>query len=47
MIIQSILMDMEFYSTKDQLMGKTIVNTLSTKEHVAEIERYICTVKER
>ena len=47
MIVQTILMDMEFDSTKDELMGKTVVNTSTAKEHVAEIEWYIRTVKER
>ena len=40
-------MDMEFDSTKNELMGKTVVNNSAAKEHVAEIERCICTVKER
>ena len=47
MIIQNILMDMEFYSTKYELMGKTLENTSAAEEHVAEIERCIHTVKER
>ena len=46
-IVQTILMDMEFDSTKDELMGKPVVNNSAAKEHVAEIERCICTVKER
>ena len=37
MIVQTILMDMEFDSTKDGLMGKTVVNNSAAKEHVAEI----------
>jgi len=47
MIVQTILMDMEFDSTVNELMGKTVVNTSAAKEHVAEIERCIRTVKER
>ena len=44
-ISQTILMDMEFDSTKDELMGKTVVNTYSAKEHVTETECCICTAK--
>ena len=47
MIVQTILMDMEFDPTKDELMGNMVVNTSATKENVAEIERCIHTVKER
>ena len=46
MIVQIILMDMEFDYTKDELMGKKFVNTSDAKYHVAYIERCICTVKE-
>ena len=46
MIVQTILMDVEFYCTKYELMGKTVVNTSAAKEHVAEIELCIRTVKE-
>ena len=47
MIVQTILMDMEFDKTADHLMDSTVVNTSAAKEHVAEIERCIRTVKER
>ena len=47
MIVQTILMDMEFDKTADHLMDSTVVNTSAAKEHVAEIERCICTTKER
>ena len=47
MIVQTISMDMEFDSTTDELMGKTVVNTSAANEHVVEIEPCICTVKER
>ena len=47
MIVQTILMDMEFDSNKYELMGKTVVNTSAAKEHVAEIERCIRTAKDR
>ena len=46
-IVQTILMDMEFDSIKDELMVKIVVNTLVEKYHVAEIEICINTVKER
>ena len=39
MIVQTILMDMEFDSTLYELMGKTVINTSTTEENVAEIER--------
>ena len=45
MILQTILMDMEFDSTKDELMGRKVVKTSAAKEHVAEFERCISTVK--
>ena len=38
-IVQTILMDIEFDSTTDELMVKTVVDTSVAKEHVAEIER--------
>ena len=38
-IVQTILMDLELNSTKDEFMGKTVVNTSASKEHVVEIER--------
>ena len=34
-IVQTILMDTELYSTNDEFMGKTVVNTLAAKYHVA------------
>ena len=42
-----ILTDIEFTSVIDSLLGKTVVNTTSDREHVAEIERDIQTEKER
>ena len=47
MILQTILMDMEFDSTKDELMGRKVVKTSAAKEHVAEFERCISTVKQK
>ena len=47
MIVQTILLDMEFDSTKYGIMGKPVVNTFSAKEHVVKIERCIHTIKER
>ena len=38
-IVQTILIGIQFDSTKDSLMGKTVFRTSATKEHVAEIER--------
>ena len=46
-IVQTILIGIQFDSTKDSLMGKTVFRTSATKEHVAEIERWILNVKER
>ena len=43
MIVQTILMDMELYSTKDELMRKIVDNTSAAKEHVTKIKRYIIT----
>ena len=37
MIVQTILMDMVFDSTKYELMGNKVVNTSDAKEYVAEI----------
>ena len=31
MIVHNVLMDLEFDSTKYELMGKTVVNTLAAK----------------
>ena len=47
MIVQTILMDMEFDKTKSELMDKVVVNTTAAREHVAEVERAIRTLKER
>ena len=47
MIVKPILMNVELDSTKDELMGKTVVNNSASKEHVAYIERCIFIVKER
>ena len=44
-IIRVILMDMKFEKVKDELVLN--VNTTAAKEHVAEIERGICLLKER
>ena len=40
-------MDMEFDKTVDELSDRTVVNTSASQGHVAEIERQICTIKER
>ena len=47
MIVQNVLMGMEIYKTIDGLMENVVVNTSASKEHVTEIERAICTVKDR
>jgi hypothetical protein len=47
MIVQTILMDMEFDKTVEPLMGNVVVNTSAAREHIAEIERSIRTIKER
>jgi hypothetical protein len=47
MVVQTILMDMEFDKTVEPLMADVTVNTSAAQEHVAEIERSIRTVKER
>ena len=39
-------MDMEFKKVKDEL-GLVDVNTTAAREHVAEIERGMCLLKER
>ena len=41
MIVQTVLMDMEFDKTVDELSDRTVVNTSAAQEHVAEIERQI------
>ena len=47
MIVQNVLMGMEIYKTIEELMENAVVNTSASKEHVGEIERAICTVKDR
>ena len=47
MVVQTVLMDMEFDKTIDELSDRTVVNTSAAREHVAEIERQIRTAKER
>ena len=39
MIVQTVLMDMEFSKTVDKLSDRTVVNTSTAREHVTEIER--------
>jgi hypothetical protein len=46
MIVQTILMDMEFDKTAEPLMGDVAVNMSTAREHIAEIERSIRTIKE-
>jgi hypothetical protein len=46
-IVQTILMDMEFNKTVEPSMGDVTVNTSAAQEHVAQIKRSIRTVKER
>ena len=46
MVVQTVLMDMEFDKTVDKLLDQTVVNTSAVQEHVAEIERQISTTKE-
>ena len=43
--VQTILMDMEFDSLKP-LLPQVVINTPAANEHVAEIERRICVIKE-
>jgi hypothetical protein len=40
-------MDMEFDKTAKPLTGNVVVNTSAAREHVAEIERSVRTIKER
>ena len=47
MIVQNILMDMEFNNTIDEPIENVVVNTPAANEDVAEIEKTIRTVKER
>ncbi|KAL7463852.1 hypothetical protein ACHAXS_004203 [Conticribra weissflogii] len=46
-IVQTTLMDNKFESICNKLLDKVIVNTTAKIEHVGEIERKICHVKER
>ena len=46
MIVQTVLMDMEFEKTTNGLMNETVMNTSAIKEHISETERCIFTVKE-
>ena len=46
MIVQTVLMDMEFDKTVDKLLDRTMVDTSAAREHVAEIEHQIRTTKE-
>ena len=46
MVVQTILMDMEFDKTINELTKQTVINIYATKEHVADITRCIHTVKE-
>ena len=47
MIVHIVILDMEFDKTINNLMGNVVVKTSASKQHVAEIERGIWTVKER
>ena len=47
MIVQTVLMDMEFDKTVNELSDRTVVKTSAARKHVAEIERQIRTTKER
>ena len=46
MLLQTVLVDIEFENTIDELMENSVVNTSIAKEHVSEIERNIHTVEE-
>ena len=46
MNVHSILMYLLFDSTNDELMGKRVVNTQDTKQHVVQIDMCIRTLKE-
>ena len=41
MIVQTVLMDMEFDKTVDELSDRILVNTSAAREHMAGIERQI------
>ena len=45
--VQTALLDIEFEPVKEPLLDKVVVNTSAAKEHVAEIERCIRTMKEK
>ena len=45
-IVQTVLMDVDFDRTIYDLMENGIVKNLAAKQHVAEIERTILTVKD-
>ena len=47
MIVQTVLMNMEFDETVDELLERTVVDTAVAREHVAEIKCQIQTTKER
>ena len=41
MLVQTVLMDIDFDKTMDEMMENTIVNTFAAKEHFSEFERTI------
>ena len=45
-VVNVVMMYMEFEKVSEKI-GNTEVNTMETREHVGEIERGICVVKER
>ena len=47
MIVQTVIMDMQSDKNIAKLMENVVVNTSSTKEHVAEMERTTRTVRDR
>ena len=47
MVVQTVLMDMEFDKTVDELLDRTVVNTSAARGDVADIEHQIHTTKER
>ena len=47
MIVQTLLMAVEFDNIIDKLMVNVVVETSTSKEHISEIERGIFTAKER
>ncbi|KAL7525021.1 hypothetical protein ACHAXR_003912, partial [Thalassiosira sp. AJA248-18] len=46
-IVQTCLMDNEFNPLKAMLADTTVINTPAKNEHVAEIERYLRTLKNK